>query len=133
MMSMERRCRSYSGLATASNSGSAAISASFLCRIMTDDLLHGLRAPGAFDDQSETRGGGAQLHGFLRVGVLRAVDDIGPFDQFVEVRRLETEAFFAATVAMYMVQERKLGSYIFRPLVSRRKFSASSGVRNALW
>ena len=38
-----------------------------------------------------------------------------------------------ATVAMYMVQERKLGSYIFLPLVSRRKCSASSGVRKALW
>ena len=38
-------------------------------------------------------------------------------DQLVQIRRIEAESS-RATVAMYLVQERKLGSYIFRPLVS---------------
>ena len=67
-----------------------------------------------------------------RIGVLRAVDDVGPLHQFVQIRRLEIRTVPAQPCAIYLVQERKFGSYIFRPLVSLRKCSASSGVRNAL-
>ena len=54
---------------------------------LADDLLHDFRALRAFDHQRQASGGLAEFHGFLGVCVLRAVDDVGPLNQFFEIRR----------------------------------------------
>ena len=85
------------------------ISSSFSCRIQRMIFCTSVGALGAFDDQRQLLRRGRQLDRVLGRRVLRAVDDVRPVDQVVEVGGVEAERSLA-TVRMKLVQERKLGS-----------------------
>ncbi len=65
--------------------------------------------------------------------ILRSVDDVGPGDQVVEVRRMEAEAVARDGGDVFGARPEIGGRTFFWPLVSLRKCSWSSGVRKALW
>ncbi len=74
-------------------SGSSAISSSFLCRIMRI-IFCTVSDPWAPSITRVSRVAGAhQIDSFLGRRVLRPVDDVGPFDQLCQVRRVKSEAF----------------------------------------
>ena len=56
-----------------------------------DNLLHHAGGLGALDDQGQLHGRRSQAHGGLGVGVLGAVDDVGPLDELGQVGRLVAE------------------------------------------
>ena len=58
-----------------------------------DDVLHGAGALRAFDDQRELSSRREEIDRFLSIAVEGAVDDIGPRDQVLEIRRIVAEFF----------------------------------------
>ena len=70
-----------------------------------DNLLHDIRAFGALDHQRQLHRRRASSTAVFGVGVLRAVDDVGPLHQVVKVRRLESRSGRARSSRMNIVQD----------------------------
>ena len=64
---------------------------------------------GGFDHQRKFGGGRFHRTAVARVGIQRAIDDVGPVNQIGEVGRLNPN-FSAAMVAMNLVQDLNVGS-----------------------
>ncbi len=71
--------------------------------------MDGFRPFDALDNQGEFHGGRLQFDRFLGGCVLRTVDNVRPLHQVCEILGFEPNRS-RATVAMNMVQERKVGS-----------------------
>ena len=57
-----------------------------------NDVLHGLGPLRRLDHQQQLERRRSQFDGFARAGILRAVDGVGPLDQFGQVGRLVAPA-----------------------------------------
>ena len=89
-----------------------------------DDPLHHIRTLRALDHQRQLHGRRAQFHGRFRIRILRAIDDIRPVHQIVEIRRRKAPLLASPWCEMKFVHDLNDGSYIFFSRMLRLEMAA---------
>ena len=87
---------------------------------LPDDVGHGVRRLGAFDDEHQLRGRSLDLNGIMRASIAGTVDDVRPFNQFVQLGHAKAILFpgdvgdehRARAVARIEVMLRRIGALV---------------------